>query len=100
MDPTPEIIRMAARAAEIVRHHLGDGGRIFLFGSWVAGTARERSDIDIGVLAAGPVDGAVIEAMRVSIEELPTLYTVDLVDLTTVSAEFRASALDRAREIG
>ena len=100
MDPTPEIIRMAARAAEIVRHHLGDGGRIFLFGSWVAGTARERSDIDIGVLAAGPVDGAVIEAMRVSIEELPTLYTVDLVDLTTVSAEFRARALDRAREIG
>ena len=96
----PEVTHIAARAAEIVRDHLGDGGQVFLFGSWADGTARERSDIDIGVLAAGPVDGAVIEAMRESIEELPTLYTVDLVDLATVSADFRARALANAREIG
>jgi predicted nucleotidyltransferase len=100
MNPTPEITRMAGRAAEIVRRHLGDRGRIVLFSSWADGTARERSDIDIGVLAAGPVDGAVIEAMRESIEELPTLYAIDLVDLATVSTEFRTRALERAQEIG
>ncbi len=53
-----------------------------LFGSRAKGTARERSDIDIAVSG--------IEEMDVFLEEvemLPTLYSVDVVDLDTCRNE-------------
>ncbi|MDO5423029.1 MAG: nucleotidyltransferase domain-containing protein [Eubacteriales bacterium] len=50
--------------------------RVVLFGSRAKGTALERSDIDLAV--SGATD---FEALREEIEEIPTLYTVDLVDL-------------------
>ena len=47
-----------------------------LFGSRAKGTAHERSDFDIAVL--GVKD---IEELREQIEEIPTLYSFDIVDL-------------------
>ena len=51
---------------------------VILFGSRAKGTALPQSDIDIAV--SGVSD---IEALRDRIDEIPTLYTVDLVDLDT-----------------
>ncbi len=48
----------------------------YLFGSRAKGTARERSDIDIAV--TGVED---FEALEEAVEDLPTLYTIDLVDM-------------------
>ncbi len=61
---------------ELCRKH--SAKQVILFGSRAKGTARERSDIDIAVSGAEDFDGLVEE-----IEELPTLYTVDVVDLDT-----------------
>ena len=44
--------------------------KIILFGSRAKGTATERSDIDIFELEE-------------ALEDIPTLYTIDLVDLDT-----------------
>lgn len=52
--------------------------KIILFGSRAKGTARERSDIDIAVSGVKDFDLLLDE-----IEHLPTLYTVDVVDLGT-----------------
>lgn len=52
--------------------------KVILFGSRVKETARERSDIDIAV--CGVYD---MEKLQEEIEDIPTLYTVDLVDLDT-----------------
>ena len=52
--------------------------KVILFGSRAKGTARERSDIDIAV--SGVAD---MEKLQEEIEDIPTLYTVDLVDLDT-----------------
>ena len=52
--------------------------KVILFGSRAKETARERSDIDIAV--CGVYD---MEKLQVEIEDIPTLYTVDLVDLDT-----------------
>ena len=49
---------------------------VILFGSRAKGTALERSDIDIAVKG---VDD--IENLREELEEIPTLYTIDLVGL-------------------
>lgn len=51
---------------------------VILFGSRAKGTARERSDIDIAVRGADFFD-----SLEEEIEELPTLYTIDVVNLDT-----------------
>ena len=49
---------------------------VLLFGSRAKGTATERSDIDIAV--SGIPD---TENLREKLDNLPTLYTIDLVNL-------------------
>ena len=51
---------------------------VILYGSRAKGTARERSDIDIAV--SGIED---FEALIEKVENLPTLYSVDLVNMDT-----------------
>ena len=55
---------------------------VILYGSRARGTARERSDIDIAVTGAENFELLVEE-----VEELPTLYSVDLVNMDTCKNE-------------
>lgn len=82
--------------ARLVRPLLPPGYRAVLFGSRAAGTARPTSDWDIGILGARPLDGATLERIREAIEGLPTLHTLEVVDLTSVAPAFREAALSRA----
>ena len=50
--------------------------KVILFGSRAKGTALERSDIDIAVCGAED-----IEKLREELEDIPTLYTIDVVDM-------------------
>lgn len=70
-------------AEEVIREAAGicrkySAKKVILFGSRAKGTATERSDIDIAV--SGVVD--FIQLME-EVEAIPTLYTVDLVDMDT-----------------
>ena len=49
---------------------------VILYGSRAKGTARERSDIDIAVTGVKNFD-----ILEEKIEELPTLYSVDLLNM-------------------
>ncbi len=49
-----------------------------LFGSRAKGTFLERSGFDIAVSGAADFDGLLED-----VEEIPTLYTIDLVDMDT-----------------
>lgn len=62
-----EVVRLCRKyqAAEVI-----------LFGSRAKGTAQLKSDIDIAV--SGVTE---FEDLKAEIEDLPTLYSVDLVDL-------------------
>lgn len=51
---------------------------VILYGSMAKGTAMERSDIDIAVSG---VDN--FESLVEKVEELPTLFSVDLVNMDT-----------------
>ena len=51
---------------------------VILFGSRAKGTARERSDIDIAV--AGVKN---FEVLVEEVENLPTLYSIDIVNMDT-----------------
>lgn len=52
--------------------------KVILYGSRAKGKARERSDIDIAVSG---VDN--FELLVEKVEELPTLYSVDMVNMDT-----------------
>ena len=51
---------------------------VILYGSRAKGTARDRSDIDIAVTGVHDFDQLVEQ-----VEDLPTLYTVDLLNMDT-----------------
>ena len=50
--------------------------KVLLFGSRAKGTALERSDIDIAVSGVNDID-----LLIQKIEELPTLYSIDIVNM-------------------
>lgn len=54
--------------------------KIILFGSRAKGTATERSDIDIAV--SGVKDCDIFE-LQERLEDIPTLYSIDLVNIDT-----------------
>ena len=75
-----KVDEVISRVAELCRKY--NAKKVILYGSRAKGTARERSDIDIAVSGAENFDILVEE-----VEELPTLYSVDLVNIDTCKNE-------------
>lgn len=75
------------------------GHRVVLFGSRAAGTAKERSDFDIGVDGDAPLSFSAFYAIADRLESLRTLYRIDWVDLCRTSALFRSEALKNSRTL-
>ncbi len=73
------------------------GYHVLLFGSRATGQATARSDFDLGVIGATPLPLSVFYRVADQFEVLPTLHTIDWVDLCRVSPEFRARALAEGR---
>ena len=95
-----EVLSVARQVAAIVRRVTVDPAyRVFLFGSWASGEARERSDIDIGIAGPGPVEPEAMLEIRAACEALPTLYTIEVVDFAQVSPDFRKEAETRIFEL-
>ena len=88
-----EVLSVARRVAAIVRRVTGDPAyRVFLFGSWASGEARERSDIDIAIDGPAPVTPGAMFEIRNACDALPTLYTIEIVDFAQVAPNFRKEA--------
>lgn len=66
--------------AKLCRSYNAD--KIILYGSRAKGTYREHSDIDIAVSGVGDFDG-----LAEAVWELPTLYSVDLLNMDTCRNE-------------
>jgi predicted nucleotidyltransferase len=75
---------------DVLRAHLPQGVRAYIFGSRAQGRARRYSDLDLALEWDRPLGldliGRIAEAMSDS--DLP--YKVDIVDLATVEPAFRA----------
>ena len=98
----PALAGIALRRAirEAVRPILDlDRYQLFLFGSEVLGAADRRSDIDVGILGAAPLSGALVQQLQERLEALWTLRSFDVVDLGAVDDAFRTEALDHAERL-
>jgi len=52
---------------------------VILYGSWAKGTAMDRSDIDLAFVGSN-ID---LDLIREVLDQLDTLYKIDVVDLNT-----------------
>lgn len=87
------------KAVEIIREHLDTKYQILLFGSWAKHEAQETSDIDIGILGHEKVSADVMAKIRAQIDALPTLRSLDVVDLYTKERVFQENVLQYAQRI-
>ena len=86
-----EIRKMLRDLCRNAGHRLA-GHRVVVFGSRARGDARPRSDFDIGVIGATALPLEDFYALEDQIENLPTLYRIDWVDLSRASETFRRAA--------
>jgi predicted nucleotidyltransferase len=66
---------------------------VILFGSRARGDFNRVSDIDIGILPGKNFDRKKLVFLKDRIEGLNIPYTVDIVDLSRVSEDFKEKAL-------
>jgi len=57
------------------------------------GTAAPNADWDIGIEGPEELPGHVLQRILADLEDLPTLHSFDVVDMTTVSESFRRTAM-------
>ena len=98
IDRPGAVLAMIRQCLEGVKSELR-GFKIILFGSRAVGRAGPRSDFDIGVIGDHPMPLDVFYRIEDELEALPTLYSIDWVDLSRVSPEFRTRAMAEASVI-
>ncbi len=67
--------------------------KVFFFGSRVSSGGNDRSDIDLGIEGEKPIPPKIKFEIEDEIENLPTLYKIELVDFRHVHSQFREVAL-------
>ncbi|MEI6728937.1 MAG: nucleotidyltransferase domain-containing protein [bacterium] len=83
-----------------IRNVLGENTKILIFGSRVRGTARKFSDVDIAVTRQKPIPSRDLTKIKEEINNSKFRYLVDIVDLNSVSAEFRKVVEETGVEVG
>jgi len=69
--------------------------KIFFFGSRVSGKGNEYSDIDIGIEGPNEIPYEIMSKIKEDMENLPTLYKIEIVDFKKVSSDFRQVSVNR-----
>jgi len=76
---------------DILGAHLPPGTRAWVFGSRATASARRYSDLDLALEAEKPLSLDVLSAVREALSESDLPYKVDMIDLRSIDAAFRAS---------
>jgi predicted nucleotidyltransferase len=74
----------------ILRAHLPPGTRAWVFGSRATASARRYSDLDLAIDGEKPLSLDVMGDMAEALSESDLPYKVDVIDLRSVDAAFRA----------
>lgn len=77
----------------IIHNHLPSEYKSILFGSFARGDALKTSDIDIGIIGKQKVPWEIMVKIKQEIDDIPTLRSIEIVDLNTVDDVFKNKAL-------
>lgn len=83
--------------AKKVKKNIPPHTTVVLFGSWARGDALATSDIDIGIAGEKKLPFRTLVQIKEEIEMLPTLRSIDIVDLSAVSKRVREEMLKHSR---
>ena len=87
MDIAPDHLGIVAK----ILNEIVPEAEVFVFGSRAIGPAKAHSDLDLAIREKnGPVDNGDMQKLKMAFEESDLPYRVDVVDLLSVSDEFRA----------
>ncbi|MBU3999586.1 nucleotidyltransferase domain-containing protein, partial [Patescibacteria group bacterium] len=84
------------KIAKIIQESASGDYKILLFGSWAKGNALDTSDIDIGILGEKKVPFGIMVKIFNKADNIPTLRSIDIVDLTTKDKEYKKNVLKYA----
>jgi len=88
-----DIEEVKKKISHILKEELaGKEFSAFFFGSRVSGTATSRSDLDVGIEGSAPLPLEILRSIRARTDALRTLYTVDVVDFSNLSDDFKKVA--------
>jgi len=91
-----EIARDVARLA---RSLLGKDAEVIWFGSWPQGKARPHSDIDVAISIGDPISPERMSILQEAVDDLPTLYEIDIVDLNATGPKLREEILKHGERL-
>lgn len=95
-----QAVKLKKEILEIVGKYLDlNKYKIFVFGSRISGGGSERSDIDVGIDGPDEVPYEIMAKFKEDIENLPTLYKIEIVDFQKVSPDFKKVALRHTEAI-
>ncbi len=77
-----------ALVTEILRAHLPDRTKIWVFGSRSDGTARRYSDLDLAVDAGSALPWPVLGGLREALSESDLPFPVDVLDVHATDPSF------------
>jgi predicted nucleotidyltransferase len=85
--------QIAHAVAKLARSLLGENAQVIWFGSWPRGKAVAHSDIDLAVSIGVPIPVERLALLHDAIDDIATLYEIDLVDLSSAGQPLRDEIL-------
>lgn len=92
-------VEIAGNVARLARSLLGKDTEVIWFGSWPRGKARPRSDIDVAISTGSVISPERMAVLREAVDELPTLYAIDIVDLNATGPILREEILKHGQRL-
>jgi predicted nucleotidyltransferase len=99
MDIPERIQYLVNHIAQHCRQQFDNKAILIWFGSWVKGNARLQSDIDLAIDYHSDISQADKLAFYDWLDELPTLYHIDLVELQYADANLKTEIMRYGKKL-
>jgi predicted nucleotidyltransferase len=86
-------VEIAREVARLARSVLAQDAEVIWFGSWPQGRALPHSDIDVAISTGAPITPDRMGLLQEAVDELPTLYEIDIIDLNAAGPALREEIL-------
>jgi predicted nucleotidyltransferase len=92
-------LEIAKEVARLARSVFGTDTEVIWFGSWPQGKASPHSDIDVAISTGAPTAPERMSLLQEAVDNLATLYEIDIVDLNATGPALREEILKYGKRL-